>query len=115
MDRGPVELSPAALKHLRAGTFPENIGQLERLLERAAAYSSGRVIRQQTLRDVRVDLDDSIASMRQERQLLEREELLRALRETGGNITHAALRLGRSRTAVYRLIQKHGIPLTRHG
>ena len=59
------------------------------------------------------DLEKSIASMREERQLIERKRLHQALQEAGGNITHAAEILGKSRAAVYRLIDKHDIPLSR--
>jgi len=111
--RSRIQLSPAALKHLETCRFPENLSQLERLLERAVAYSHGKVIRRQTIQDLMADLEKSIASMREERQLIERERLIRALREAGGNITHAAAALGKSRAAVYRLIDKHDIPLTR--
>jgi len=111
--RKGMQLSPAALKYLEARRFPENFSQLERLLERAVAYSRGRVIRRQTLQELMADLEKSVASMREERQLIERERLLQALREAGGNITHAADILGKSRAAVYRLIEKHDIPLAR--
>ncbi len=111
--RTRIQLSPAALKHLETCRFPENLRQLERLLERAVAYSHGKVIRRQTLEELMSDLEKSIASMREERQLIERERLLRALRDAGGNITHAAEILGKSRAAVYRLIEKHHIPLSR--
>jgi transcriptional regulator of acetoin/glycerol metabolism len=39
--------------------------------------------------------------------------LIETLRATGGNVTRAAERLGRSRAAVYRLAEKHGLPLRR--
>ena len=60
-----------------------------------------------------VDLEDSVASMREERRFLERERLVRTLQETGGNITHTADILERSRAAVYRMIDKYDIPLKR--
>ena len=113
MGRERTKLSPAALSYLEASKFPENIRQLERLLERATAYSTGRVIRRQTLQDLRVDLEDSVASMREERQFLERERLVRTLQETGGNITHTADILEKSRAAVYRMIERYDIPLKR--
>ncbi len=111
--RERIQLSPAALKYLEACRFPENLRQLERLLERAVAYSLGKVIRRQTLQELMADLEKTVASMREERQLLERERLLQALRDTGGNITHTAEVLEKSRAAVYRLIAKHDIPLSR--
>lgn len=113
--RGRIQLSKAAVSHLERGRFPENVRQLERLLERAVAYSPDRAIRRSTLQDLMVDLEDSIASMRDERLVLERERLLRTLQETGGNITRTADILDKSRAAIYRLIEKHGIPLTRNG
>jgi transcriptional regulator of acetoin/glycerol metabolism len=54
-----------------------------------------------------------VADIRRIHTTEERELLIRALEEAGGNISQAAERLGRSRGAVYRLIQKHGIALRR--
>ncbi len=111
--RERIQLSPAALKYLESCRFPENLRQLERLLERAIAYSLGKVIRRQTLQELMADLEKTVEGMRQDRQLLERERLLQALREAGGNITQTAEILEKSRAAVYRLIAKHDIPLSR--
>ena len=38
----------------------------------------------------------------------------RTIRDTGGNITHTAETLGKSRAAIYRLMQKNGIRLNRN-
>ena len=111
--RERVQLSPAALKYLESCPFPDNLRQLERLLERAVAYSLGKIIRRQTLRELMADLEKTVASMREERERLERERLLDALRQAGGNITQTAEILEKSRSAVYRLINKHDIPLSR--
>ena len=43
----------------------------------------------------------------------DREQLIQALRDTGGNISRSAELLQRSRSAVYRLIEKYEIPLKR--
>jgi transcriptional regulator of acetoin/glycerol metabolism len=53
-----------------------------------------------------------IGRLRERREARERLELLEALRETEGNVTHAADRLGKSRSAVYRMIGKYGISLS---
>ena len=115
--RGPgrtrIQLSPAAEAHLAESRLPENVAQLERILERAVAYSAGRVIRKKTIEELMADFERSVAGMREEHRLRERERLLEALEETGGNITHTADRLERSRAAVYRLIAKYDIPLQR--
>jgi two-component system response regulator PilR (NtrC family) len=111
--RPRIQLSPAALEYLKTCRFAENIRSLERLLERAVAYSLGKVIRRQTLTELMAELENTVARMREERQLHERERLLSTLQETGGNITHTAEILEKSRAAVYRLIAKHDIPLAR--
>jgi len=111
--RERIQLSPAALKYLASCRFPDNLRQLERLLERAVAYSLGKIVRRQTLRELMADLERTVASMREERQRLERDRLLDALRQSGGNITETAELLDKSRSAVYRLINKHDIPLSR--
>jgi len=113
--RERIQLSPAALKYLEDLRLPENLNQLERLLERGIAYSLGKMIRKQTLEELMADLEKTVESMRQERMLIERDRLLDALRESGGNITRTAEIMEKSRAAVYRLIAKHEIPLARRG
>ena len=54
-----------------------------------------------------------MASIRERHSTEEREALLSALRKTGGNVSQTADILGRSRPAVYRLIEKYDIPLLR--
>jgi len=55
----------------------------------------------------------SLADVRQERESREREDLLAALRETGGNVSLTAERLGLSRQSVYRLMEKFEVPMAR--
>jgi two-component system response regulator PilR (NtrC family) len=111
--RPRMQLSPAALSYLEECRFSGNVRELERLLERAVAYSLGRAIRRRTLQELMAGFEDTVAGMREEQQKVERERLLATLRETGGNITRTAEALGRSRAAVYRLIEKHDIRLAR--
>jgi len=113
--RERIQLSPAALEFLERCRLPENIGQLERLLERGVAYTLGRVIRRDTLAGLLAELERTIAGMREEYQLHERDQLLHTLKQTGGNITHTAEILEKSRAAVYRLLAKYDIPLARRG
>jgi two-component system NtrC family response regulator/two-component system response regulator HydG len=113
--RSLMRLSPAATEYLKASRLPGNVHQLQQVLERATAFSRGRVIRKQTIQDVFEDLEDSIASMREQRDALEHQRLIQALQETGANISQTAERLGKSRAAIYRMIHKYGIPLTRRG
>lgn len=108
-----IRLSPAAVTFLCEQRWPGNAGQLERVLERSISFSRGRQVRRDVVADVLADLEESLDGIRARERVRERNELLRILQETGGNITRAAEEFGRSRAAVYRLIEKHGIPLRR--
>jgi len=108
-----VTLSPAARRFLMRQRWPGNAGQLEQLLERSIAFTRGRLVRRKTVQDVLAELAESLDSIREHHSVLERESLIRAIHEAGGNITRTAETLGKSRGAVYRLIQKHDIPLRR--
>jgi DNA-binding NtrC family response regulator len=108
-----IRLSPSACEFLKRQRWPGNIRQLEQLLERATAFSRGRQIPRKVVRELMGELEGSLTSIREQHNAVERDALLRALQEAGGNVTHAAELLGRSRSAVYRLLEKHGIPLAR--
>jgi DNA-binding NtrC family response regulator len=111
--RNLIRLSPAATEFLTSCRLPGNVSQLQQVLERAVAFSRGRIVRRQTIQDVFTDLEESVASIREQREALEHQRLVQALQETGGNISQTAQKIGKSRAAVYRRIHKHGIPLTR--
>jgi two-component system response regulator PilR (NtrC family) len=113
-----LHLSPEALRKLESYDFPGNVRELENMIERAVALSSGATINASELPDVRaakqpvdapnelppegVDLDRMISDY-------ERIWVLRALDHTGGVRKRAATLLGISfRSLRYRL-EKLGI------
>ena len=69
------------------------------------------MIRESLLVDLSRDFEESVETMRCKQGLDERESLVAALRESGGNVSHTARKLGRSRGAVYRMIERHRISL----
>lgn len=110
-----VSLSPAARIFLANQIFPGNAAQLEQILDRCIAFTRGRMIRRDVVEDVLAELEESLERIRVNHANRERDELILAIREAGGNITRAAERMGRSRGAIYRLIDKHQIPIrSRH-
>lgn len=110
--RGQAEFSPAAMELLRAQQFPGNIRELKNLVERAMLMF-GAEIGEPELRKaigsgpvMRSPAPDAATIGANERTLIEE-----ALAACCGNITQAAARLGISRQALYRRIEKYGIDL----
>ena len=111
LGRAGARLSTEAVTHLSGEMRPGSLRQLERLIERAVAFSPNRVLDRATLRALHEESTLSVEGLRRQRAVSERESLIEALEATGGNITQVAERLGKSRPTVYRLIEKHRIPL----
>ncbi|MEE2679846.1 MAG: response regulator [Myxococcota bacterium] len=106
-----VRLSPAAKETLASYRWTQNCRGLARVIERSVAFSRGRTIRRQLVQEILSETEPSIAGIREQRAMREREELIQAIEASGGNVSHAARKLGRSRGSVYRLIERHGISL----
>ena len=104
----------ATLEALKRSFWPGNIRELENLIERAVILSSGPELKV-PLADLRPALTRSAETQRtpaQQRLDLERQQILSALRESGGVIageTGAAARLGIKRTTLQSRMQKLGI------
>ena len=113
LGRPGVRLAPEVTRRLREEHWPGNVGELAGILEKLIAFSPSKEIRLGDLVAILAEVRESVASIRERQGLIERQTLIEALRSTGGNVTRAAERLGRSRPAVYRLAEKHGLPLRR--
>jgi transcriptional regulator with PAS, ATPase and Fis domain len=110
--------SPDALALLTAYEWPGNVRELRNAIERAVVLTGpGGVIEPQHLPDRLRDVtpapgggggDDAI-DVRRKVAAVERDAVLAALDAAGGNQTHAAKRLGISRFALIRLLDKHGL------
>jgi DNA-binding NtrC family response regulator len=108
-----VRLAPDAHAFLARQGWPGNVQQIARLLERGVAFCASGLIDAAAMRQLVDDFEESLAAIRRNREVAERDELLEALVRTGGNISRCAEVMGRSRGAVYRLIDKYGIALPR--
>jgi two-component system response regulator GlrR len=113
LGRPGVRLAPEVERRLRKEHWPGNVSELAGILEKLIAFSPAREIRLGDLVEVLAEVKESVASIRERQRMLERQTLIEVLRATGGNVTRAAERLGKSRAAVYRLAEKHGLPLRR--
>lgn len=107
-------LSDSALDALSRARWPGNVAELRRVVDRALAFSGGDDVAGEEVEAVLAEVRMSVATLRERHRSEEREALLQALGDHGGNIARAAQQLGRSRAALYRLAHKHGLTLSRH-
>ncbi len=118
-DGSPVTgFGPGALEMLSKYDWPGNVRELENAIESALALTSGPLLRAADLA-----LEEGIRSATQASppelglelslEAYERCAVERALRESGGDATEAARRLGIGRSTFYRKLSKHGIVVRR--
>ena len=101
IDKIPVE----TMKALTSWQWPGNVRELENFIERAVILSQGPCLN--------APLDeiapDGLEPVHNTLDQMEREHVIRVLRETGGVISKAALSLGMPRTTLNALMRKLGV------
>jgi two-component system NtrC family response regulator len=102
--------SSQVIEALERYTWPGNVRELENRIKRSVIMSEGKKI---TLEDLEMQ---SVAGVKQSillkdaRETLEKELILKAIARNENNLTKAASDLGISRPTLYDLMQKLGIP-----
>ncbi len=131
-DRPGLAFSADAIVLLERYDWPGNVRELENAIEHAVAVSEGTVVRPDDLpASVRTPrlltrhvaqsqamaeaVAEALAAERAERDTksldeIEREHILRVLERHHGNATAAAKQLGVSRTTLWRLFKRWGLP-----
>ncbi|MCU1232575.1 MAG: sigma-54 dependent transcriptional regulator, Fis family [Candidatus Solibacter sp.] len=102
IDKIPSE----TMKALEAWPWPGNVRELENFIERAVILSRGPNLRA-PLSEIRAEAFEAAGESTLEQ--VEREHVVKILRETGGVISKAAMRLGIPRTTLNALMKKLGI------
>jgi two-component system response regulator AtoC len=113
-------VTPAALEVLVAYDWPGNVRELENTVEHAAVMAEGPWIDAEALPDrtrrrgaarggLTLDVPSDDLSVKRASRVLERELILRALEQTGGNRTHAAKLLELSHRALLYKIKDFGL------
>jgi PAS domain S-box-containing protein len=100
------KIPPETMRALESWTWPGNVRELENFIERAVILSQGSNLRA-PISEIRSSCGMHTASNTLEQ--VEREHVLRVLRETGGVISVAAIRLGMPRTTLNALMRKLGL------
>lgn len=113
-----VNISEEAVKLLSSMNWPGNVRELENLIERLAIFtatdevSAEEVERERAQRSETASApENSAASLPGKLQEIERQEILRALRESGGNKSLAARKLGIERKTLYEKARRLAIDL----
>jgi DNA-binding NtrC family response regulator len=111
-------VTEAALAKLQEHPWPRNVRELENVLTQASLFATDGVLEAEHIQlgaaapNKNADWLDTYAhgmSLREARDKLERDLVRRALRDAGGNMTHAAERLGMQRPNLYRKMRELGI------
>jgi two-component system response regulator HydG len=115
----PLEgLSAAALEVLAAYPFPGNVRELSNVIEQAAALATGPVlgpgdlparVRHPERAAQAAPRPPAVAPLRETLDNAEQEQILKTLRETGWNISRAAVALGISRNTLRYRMEKYGL------
>jgi DNA-binding NtrC family response regulator len=112
-------LSRAALAALRAHGWPGNIRELRNVMERALVLSQGETI---DVGHLALQIADPVPEwsadppvLRDQLANFERERIVAALEQTGGNQSRAAELLGMSRRTLVKRIGEYALPRPRKG
>jgi two-component system NtrC family response regulator len=115
-----IELSPEVWKTLYAYPWPGNVRELENVIERAVVLNSGGAIELRDLppefseRHEELDIDGFIptdAPLQETLEKIEEKLILRALRLNDNVQSHAAEKLGITKSLIQHKIKKYNIPL----
>ena len=106
MGRQVETIAPDTMRALVSWPWPGNIRELENFIERSVILSTGTVLRA-PLDEIRNAALPAGGSSTLEQ--VEREHIVRTLRECGGVVTATATRLGLHRTTLNAIMRKLGI------
>ena len=115
MGMAPRKISEEAQALLSAYTFPGNVRELRNIIERALIESSGKTIDPEHIylmpeadppqAQARTELSSPATPLPLNVKAAEEELIQRALKESGGNVSEAAKRLGMHRSRLYRRLR----------
>jgi two-component system NtrC family response regulator len=100
-------LAPGALAALSGYSWPGNVRELENRMKRAVLMANGAEVTAADLELCPGAEESSKHDLKHKFADTEREALLAAWSEAGGNVSKASKILGVSRPTVYRMLRKH--------
>jgi formate hydrogenlyase transcriptional activator len=106
MNKHIDHVPPDTMRALVKFSWPGNVRELENFIERAVILSRGPNLRAPLSE---IETEEPKASSSGTLEQVEREYVIRMLRETGGVVSKAAVRLGIPRTTLNALMRKLGV------
>jgi two-component system NtrC family response regulator len=104
-----LAFDPEAIRALNRHTWPGNVRELENCVRRAVIMAEGRRVTAKDLELNSSGLGPNIVTLKDAREMVERQMVQQALKKHGGKIAPAATELGLSRPTLYELMDKLGI------
>lgn len=99
-----------AIDAIEQYAWPGNVRELENRIKRAVIMTEGKKITPADLEMEGPQQKYESMGLKEARETLEKELLIKAMARNSGNLSKAAIELGVSRPTLYDLMEKHGIP-----
>ena len=98
-----------AMRAIESYSWPGNVRELENRIKRAVIMAEGNKISPADLELGMQHARDEFLNLKEAREAMEKEMILKALTKTKDNVTRAAEALGISRPTLYEMMEKLGI------
>jgi two-component system response regulator GlrR len=99
--------APECMELLMSARWPGNVRQLSNAVERLVALANENLIPAALAERAITREEESLAALDDAKREFEREYLIRLLKQTRGNVTHAAKLAQRNRSEFYSLLHRH--------
>jgi DNA-binding NtrC family response regulator len=110
------ELSKDSIDWLSSQPWPGNIRELKNIMERTLLLAKGDVIKPDdfltALKPGQAERSRSLTAGTLDE--MEKQMIINAIEESGGNLTRSSEKLGISRATLYRKMERHGIQFDRN-
>ena len=106
--------SPDAMQILITATWPGNVRQLMNVVEQCIVLNTSSLIPAPLVYDAIQMETTQLTSFEEAKKQFERDNLVKVLKITAGNVTQAARIAKRNRTDFYKLLQRYQIDLNKY-
>lgn len=104
---GAKTFSPDAMDAMLGAAWPGNVRQLEHTVSKAVTMCTAPIVPKSSVDDVLQAGARPLPTLNDARKTFEKQYLVRVLRSTRGNVSHAARLAGRDRSKFYKLLHRH--------